>query len=719
MRRWAEFVLRHRRWVMIFWVAVMVAGGMVASTTTSRMTVDFSLPGQPGTQASEKIIAAFHNGGNTTPMLAMVTMPPGQTLSGHEDAVAATFDAVGAKVPNVRVVDEANTGDKAFRTTDDRTAYALVFYPFPASQTAKPPTEPIRAAAEAAVPAGATVGVTGVDALALGNDSSGPGVLAETLLGAGGALLVLLFVFASMLAFLPLAVAAVSILATFLMLLPLTYLTDVSFIVQFLVALVGLGVAIDYSLLLVTRWREERDHGKDNHEAVVAAMETAGHAVFFSGVTVAIGLLALIVLPVPFMRSIGMGGALIPFASVLVTLSLTPAILGGIGPRVDWPKIRHEHVASRGWTTWARLVVRHRWVAAGAAFVALGLLVAAFLGIKIGAPSSDSLAKTGPAVTALHTLEKGGVSTGSLTPIEVLVDKDRAADVAASLGKIDGVEHALVSTGASSSADGQTVVVLLPDRETVNSKSVAVVKRVKDAAAGMPGVLGVAGLGTAQVDFLHAVYGNFPLMLSIIALLTFVLLVRAFRSLLLPFKAVVLNLVSLTAVYGAMVLFWQKGYGSDALFGIPQTGAVTFWVPLMVFAFLFGLSMDYEVFILARVREEYDEGYSTNDAVIEGIGRTGRLVTSAALILFLAFAALASGPGTDLKILATALGFGILLDATIVRSLLVPSLVSLFGTWNWYLPDRVARILRVEPSQRHAEAPEPEAEPPVPAYASD
>jgi RND superfamily putative drug exporter len=199
-------------------------------------------------------------------------------------------------------------------------------------------------------------------------------------------------------------------------------------------------------------------------------------------------------------------------------------------------------------------------------------------------------------------------------------------------------------------------------------------------------------------------------MLTLIALLTFVLLVRAFRSLLLPIKAVLLNLISLSAVYGAMVLFWQKGYGSDALFGIPETGAVTFWVPLMVFAFLFGLSMDYEVFILARIREEYDAGFPTSAAVIEGIGRTGRLVTSAALILFLAFAALASGPGTDLKILATALGFGILLDATIVRSLLVPSLVSLFGKWNWYLPDWVARLLRVQESHPHAERPDPEPE---------
>ncbi len=216
-------------------------------------------------------------------------------------------------------------------------------------------------------------------------------------------------------------------------------------------------------------------------------------------------------------------------------------------------------------------------------------------------------------------------------------------------------------------------------------------------------MIGVTGLGNAQVDFLHAVYGNFPLVLLIIAMLTYILLVRAFRSLLLPLKAVILNLVSLTAVYGLVVLFWQQGYGSQAIFGIEATGAVTFWIPLMVFAFLFGLSMDYEVFILSRIREEYDAGASTDEAVVLGIGRTGRLVTSAALILFLAFAALASGPGTDIKVMATALGFGILLDATVVRSVLVPSLVSLFGSWNWKLPDSVARILRVKPSSPHAE----------------
>ena len=313
---------------MLVWLVVAVAGIAVTSKVNDRLTVDFSLPGQPGDKAANQIIAAFHNGGNTSPLIATVTLPNGETLTGHEDEVAKAFASLAnADVP-LRVVDEASTGDKAFRTSDDRTAYAMVFYPFPQSFAEEVPTKVVESSVRAAAPQGAVVGVTGMDALAVGDDSGGNGVLTETLLGAVGALIVLLFVFASALAFMPLLIAAVSILTTFLLLLPLTYLTDVSFIVQFLVALVGLGVAIDYSLLFVTRWREERDHGKENHEAVLAAMETAGHAVLFSGITVAIGLLALVVLPVPFMRSIGMGGALIPVASVLVTLTLTPVILG-------------------------------------------------------------------------------------------------------------------------------------------------------------------------------------------------------------------------------------------------------------------------------------------------------------------------------------------------------------------------------------------------------
>jgi putative drug exporter of the RND superfamily len=219
-------------------------------------------------------------------------------------------------------------------------------------------------------------------------------------------------------------------------------------------------------------------------------------------------------------------------------------------------------------------------------------------------------------------------------------------------------------------------------------------------------VLGVGGEGPSLIDFDHAVYGNFPIMLTIIAVATFLLLTRAFRSVVLAAKAVVFNLVSLAAAYGVLTWVWQDGHGSTAVWGLPATGAITMWVPLMVFAFLFGLSMDYEVFILTRIREVYDTSGDSRHAVTEGLGRTGRLVTSAAAILMLSFLSMSTGPQTDLKILATGLGAGILIDAVVIRCLLVPAMVALFGKANWWLPGWLGRVLRV-PAGRQLPAAEP------------
>jgi putative drug exporter of the RND superfamily len=221
---------------------------------------------------------------------------------------------------------------------------------------------------------------------------------------------------------------------------------------------------------------------------------------------------------------------------------------------------------------------------------------------------------------------------------------------------------------------------------------------VREAAHAVGPDVRVGGQPASNADFIDAVYGSFPLMIALITITTFILLARAFRSLLLPAKAIVLNVLSVAAAWGVLVLVWQHGYGSEAIWDIQATGSIPSWMPLMVFAFLFGLSMDYEVFILARMREAYDRTGSTETAVIEGIGRTGRLVTSAALILFLAFVSMASGPGTDLKMFATGLGAGILLDATVIRALIVPAVIALMGRWNWWLPHWPARLLRVPAS---------------------
>ncbi|MEP6852393.1 MAG: MMPL family transporter [bacterium] len=710
MERLAHFVLRHRLLVALTWLVAFVAGIAAAGPATNRLTFDFSLPGQPGYEAEQQLISTFGASTSDT-FVPVITVPAGSTVQAHAADIAKIFQTVRTKLPQTRVADLASTGDKRFITDDGRSTFALIQAPQLEGFGAG--IEPILRPTlqNAAKAAGLQAGLTSYELLAAGGDSSGPSVLVETLFGALGALAVLIFVFASFLALAPLLIAAVSILTTFLLVLGLTYLTDVSFVVQFLIALVGLGVAIDYSLLLVSRWREERAHGRSNEDAIVVAVKTAGHAVLASGVTVAISLLALLVVPVPFLRSMGLGGMLIPLVSVSVVLTLLPALLSKFGPKVDWPRIRHDAVAARGWSAWARLIVRRRWIAAGVAAVILGLFIAPVFSLKIGQSGTESLARSGAPYDALHQLNTGGVGNGVLTPIAVLVPQDQARAAVDAARGVPGVRTAAVG----GTKNGLSVVDVIPTNATVDSSSNAVVDGVRTAVEGATtGKVGVAGTGAVVQDYFHAVYNNFPYVLAIIAVITFVLLVRTFRSILLPIKAVLLNLVSLAAVFGAVVFFWQKGYGSDAVFGVSATGAITFWLPVIIFAFLFGLSMDYEVFILARMREEYDDTGSTSKAVITGLGRTGRLVTSAALILFFAFAALAASPGTDIKVLGTALGVGILIDATLVRALMVPALVSLFGRWNWWLPAGLARVLRVEPSPLAPTSEPPELDVPEP-----
>ena len=703
MRTLATFVLRHRRLVVLAWVVIFVAGIAGVSSSVSRLSTSFSLPGQPGFETASRVLTTYGTAGDVAPYLVTLTAASGQRVDPAQ--ADAAFAAVAQQVPTARVIGHQQTGDPIFVPADGRTAFTYAFIPEP-SGFSDPTLPALQKAVAAAAPAGTSGSVTGEEALANnGSAGTGPGVLAETFIGGVGALAVLLFVFASFLALLPLMIAGIAILTTFLVVLGLTYIIDVSFIVEFLVALVGLGVAIDYSLLIVTRWREERARGFSNHDAVENAMSTAGRAVVFSGLTVAIGLVALVVIPVPFLRSIGVGGMLIPLVSVAVATTLLPAFLGTIGPRVDWPRIRHEDTASRFWLRWGRGVVHRRWVAVAAAVAVLAALFVPFLSLSVGVAKADSLASSGPAYEAWHALRSSGVPEGALTPMLVLTDASVAQATAATTRSVPGVVTALLPSGAAGSAAGTRLVVAVPSNETYNGSTVQVVSDVKSAVDGRAGVIGVTGVGALQLDYQNGVYGTFPLVLALLVVVTYILLVRAFRSLLVPLKAIILNLLSLSATFGGVVLFWQNGWGSKAVFGVAPTGSITFWLPIMIFAFLFGLSMDYEVFILSRIREEYDRTGVTNTAVIEGVGRTGRLVTSAALILFLAFLSLSSGPETDIKVFATGLGFGILLDATVVRMLLVPALVSLFGEWNWYLPRTVARLLRIKEPEPTAPAP--------------
>jgi putative drug exporter of the RND superfamily len=693
----SRFLLRHKLAVALFWLAVLAAGAVASAKLSSRLSAQFALPGAASYEADQQILRLYGNGGSGYPEVAAVRLPPGHAVSGAtaRAALGRAFAAV-ARQPGLRVADYASTGDRAFVGSDGRTSYGLVFTPF-AGELAPPSLGPqITAAMRPLLPRGSQVSVTGMNELASGGQArEGFGVLAETLLAGAAALAVLVFVFGSALALLPLLTAVVAIPACFLALFGLAEVTTVSVIVQYLAALIGLGVAIDYSLLVVTRWREELAAGHGRQEAVTRAMGTAGRSVAFSGVTVAVGLLSLIVLPVPALRSIGIGGMFVPVISVAVTVTLLPVLLATVGQQIDRPRRRRPATASRAWTAWARLVVRRKWTATLAAAAVLGALGAAATGITIGEPAARALGTSTPAAQTLRALERAGVPAGVLDPIEILVPPN--ADpvlLARRLAGLPGIRTAVAPAGPAWRRSGTALASVQPAAEPSTPAGAATIARVRQLTAEVPGAR-VGGPGALLLDENHILYGRFPLLLAVLAAVTVLLLARAFGSLLLPVKAVLLNLASVGATYGVLVLVWQHGYGSHAIWGLPATGAITNWVPLIAFAFLYGLSMDYEVFILTRIREERDKTGSTETGIIQGIARTGRLVTGAALILFFAFAALSTGPGTDLKVMATALGAGILLDATLVRALLVPALVALFGEWNWWLPRPARRLLRV------------------------
>jgi RND superfamily putative drug exporter len=485
----------------------------------------------------------------------------------------------------------------------------------------------------------------------------------------------------------------------------LTYVTDVSIIVQFLIALVGLGVAIDYALLMIFRFRDELREGRDVESAVVETMTHAGRAVIVSGSTVAIGLLSLVFLPLPLIRSIGVAGMLIPAVSVLASITLLPAMLAVFGTRINSARVMPRRLIDRGhgedgaWGRWARFVLR-RPVAVAAVGIAIVAVLAGF-GTQLNANEAQlsNFPGTGTAIDGRQMLADAQITPGVMKPLNVLVENGGdAQQIAATMSAVPGI----VGTAAPVTwQSGQTALVeAFPAIDGSAPGIQGLVDRSDAALEGSGGTL--TGIAAVDRDFVHALFGSAPYVLGLVLLLTLILLTRAFRSIVLALKAVLLNLVSLAAAFGIVVIVFQQGHGS-ALWNIEATQSITAYIPLMIFAFLYGLSMDYEVFMLSRIREAYDETGNTDKAIELGLARTGKLVTSGALILMFAFLVLSTSPGYEVKPLAIGIAAGIILDATVIRALLVPALMRLMGEANWWMPRWTSTALRIPHRERLAE----------------
>jgi putative drug exporter of the RND superfamily len=703
--RLAHSIVRHRWPVVIVWVVLTLFGGFAAGKLSKRWYQSFSIPGKPAYEASQRTLHAF--GVGVRPPNVVVFHTSGDATKSA--AIENAMKRAAATMPGALTSSYFSTHNLMYVSRDRHTTFMNVYPPGSPKFSTTSGEKEMRTAAAAGLPPGVTVNVTGHDPLEEASTHGSGGsssVLLEALVGGLGALVILLFVFGTLPAVLaPIVIAVAAILNTFTLVWALTYITNVSIIVEFLIALVGLGVAIDYALLMIFRFRDELREGEDVETALVETMTHAGRSVIVSGSTVAVGLLSLIVLPLPFIRSMGIGGMLIPAVSVLAAITLLPAMLSILGTRINSVRVLPRRMVDRGhpedgaWGRWARFVLRRPVVVAVIGLAIVGVLVSYGVQLNPNEAQLKNFPGTGTAIAGRDQLAAAGISPGVMKPLDVLVEN--GGNPQQIVSKLRGVPGVLGATAPPSWHRGSdSLVEAFPAIDGAAPGIQGIVNRTNDALKGTDGTL--TGVAAVDRDFLHALFGNFPYVLAFVMILTLILLARAFRSIVLPIKAVLLNLVSLAASFGIIVFIFQNGHGSS-LWNIDATHSVTAWIPIMIFAFLFGLSMDYEVFMITRMREAYDETRSTDRAIELGLARTGKLVTSAALILMFAFLVLSSSPGFEIKLFAIGLAAGIIFDATVIRALLVPALMKLLGDWNWWMPAWTRSVLRIRPSEPRPE----------------
>ncbi|CAN5678993.1 MMPL family transporter [soil metagenome] len=560
-----------------------------------------------------------------------------------------------------------------------------------------------------------SVGIGGADAVdnAIGEQLESDLVLAETL-AVPVTLLLLVVVFGGLVAAsLPLAVAVVSVMGTFLALFVIAQVTDVSLYSINLTTALGLGLAIDYSLFIVSRFREELAAGRSSDDAVVRALETAGRTVAFSALTVAVSLSALLVFPLYFLRSFAYAGTAVALMAAAGSLLSLPALLAVLGPRVNSWSLRRRSAATAQeggfWHRLARAVMRRPLPVATVVIVLLLVLGSPFLGVNPGLPSYESLPETSEARRVAAALDTEFAGNQSATFAVVLPgvdaegsDAGRVATFADQVRDVEGVADATVDSAAAGS--WLTVVPSVALRSAEGEELVEEL-RALDAPFGF----GVEGPAAELVDSKAAIFDRLPLALAIIGLTTSILLLAVFGSVLVAVKAIVLNLLSLTATFGAMVWIFQDGNLSGVL-DFTATGQLDVAMPILMFCVAFGLSMDYEVFLLSRIKEEYDRTGDNTQAVAAGLEKTGRLITAAALLLAVTFAAFGTSGMSFMKMMGIGLALAIVMDATIVRGLLVPAFMRLAGEANWWAP---APIKRLQERWGFHESPPPESSAPV------
>lgn len=713
LARWARYVVRHRGRVVIAWIALLVLLGVLGATVGGDYVNTFSVPGAEAQKAVDLLKDRFPSqaGDNATIVV--------QTEAGIDDpAVKAQLTdllAQAASLPGVVSV-ASPYDDPVAVSADRRIAYAVVLYDQPANQMKSADAGQLLTLIDGASTTGFRVEVGGpIAAIAEAKDPFG----LSALVGIIAAIVILLIAFGSVIAMgLPIATALAGLIAGAFGIALISRFVGISDVGPSFGVMIGLGVGVDYALFVVTRFREGLANGVSVEAAIVRAIDSAGRAVAFAGTVVAIALVGLYAIGIPFLAALGLCAAIFVVLSVLVALSLLPALLGYVGHRVDRWHIPGLHAAAHHdrptvWLRWSEQVQRRplRYLIASAAL--LVVLALPVLDLQLG--FSDA----GNQPTTFHTRRSydmlaTGFGPGFNAPF-VLAVEDRDGIGAAELGSLTAAIRempgiAAVGQPTINQSGDAAVVIVIPATSPQDPRTADLLTELRarvippvSATTGL--TVYVGGATAASVDIDSRIADRMPLFFVIVIGLSFLLLTAVFRSVLVPLKAALMNLVAIGATYGVIVAVFQWGW-AGGIIGLDKTGPIEAGLPMMLFAILFGLSMDYEVFLLSRIREEYLRTGRSGEAVAHGLSATARVIAAAAAVMVCVFLSFVLGNDRTTKEFGLGLAVAIFIDATVVRLVLVPATMELLGDWNWWFPTWMNRLVpRLNVEGGHAALP--------------
>ncbi len=684
LSRLAAACYRRRLFVLLGWVAATALAIYLAGQYGAPATTDFGNQTTQSGQAQKLLEKHFPERAKDTITLAVHSNAPIDDPA-IRDRVQRAIDRLLA----ADHVDQVTSPyDAPYQVTGDRhTGYAVAT--LDVSSADLPPGDVTRLISDVTSDSGDGV------SLALGgeavNAAETPGGGPADGIGLLAAAIVLLIAFGSVLAMgLPILTAVFGIAIGLSGLSLLQHVFPAPSFAPILATMIGLGVGIDYALFIVTRYREALAAGRTPEEAVVTATATAGRAVLFAGGTVVVGLLGLLLLGLDFMQGVAVGSAVTVAMTMAAAVTLLPALLGFAGRRIDWLSVHRRKQSATPWSArWAGVVFRRPVVATLLASVVLVLLGVPALSMRLSMPDASTQPRNTSGY-ASHKILTDGFGDGFDATLAVVV-KLPSGDPAALASRIGDVAGVASVSPPQTSPDGDLAILAVrPTTGTQSAATAELVTRIRAELAGEPALVG--GSAAAAIDYAELTADRLPLVVTVVVGLSLLLLVVIFRSIPIALKAGLLNLLSIGASFGVLVAVLQWGWLGEQL-NFPTTMPVTAWVPMIMFPVLFGLSMDYEVFLLSRVREAYDASGRTREAVRDGLTRTARVITAAAAIMIAVFLSVMLGADIGVKQLGLGLAVAVFVDATVVRLVLVPAMMELFGTVNWWLPRWLDRLL--------------------------